>query len=98
MELGALTATYRMPMELIKMLKQPVAATSVFEDLWNLTNLLDPQCWQKIMQSGPYKGHSEAYKYFMNSPLVPYVRNLLRPFDPDSMLQYYESIGTFQVA
>lgn len=98
MELGALTATHRMPMELIKMLKSPVAATSVFEDLWNLTNLTDPQCWQKIMQNGPYKGHSEAYKIFMNSPLVPYVRNLMRPFNPDSMLQYYESIGTFQVA
>jgi hypothetical protein len=89
-ELGALYPI-SMPGEMLKIVKSPFAATSVFSDLYNVRLLLDPRNYFDEIQSGDFKGHSSAYRAFMRSPLTLYYRTIKRQLDPEKAEQFYDN-------
>lgn len=88
-ELGALTPFMMVP-EMIKIVKSPVANTSVISDLYNLRLLLNPANYTDEIQSGNYKGHSTAYRAFMRSPLTLWYRTIKRSVNPEKATQFFE--------
>lgn len=88
-ELGALTPIMTVP-EMIKIVKSPVANTSVVSDIYNLTMLLNPGNYTDEIQSGDYKGHSSAYRAFMRSPLTLHYRTIKRTLSPEKAEQFYD--------
>lgn len=88
-ELGALTPFMMLP-EMIKIVKSPVANTSVISDLYNLRLLLNPMNYTDEIQSGDYKGHSTAYRAFMRSPLTLWYRTIKRSANPEKATQFFE--------
>ena len=89
-ELGALHPI-SIPREMLKIVKSPFAATSVFSDLYNVRLLLDPRNYFDEIQSGDFKGHSSAYRAFMRSPLTLYYRTIKRQLDPEKAEQFYDN-------
>lgn len=89
-ELGALTPLMTIP-EMIKIVKSPVANTSVVSDIYNLRLLLNPANYVDEIQSGDYKGHSSAYRAFMRSPLTLWYRTIKRTVAPEKAAEFYES-------
>ena len=69
-EIGALTPSSMMPKQALKLLDSPAASLSTLEQILNAFGVANPYNYSKIMKSGPYKGHSEAYKDFMNMPII----------------------------
>jgi hypothetical protein len=90
-ELGALTIGTQMPTEMINILKSPIANTSVIEDTVNLTRVLNPFRWMDEIKSGPYKGHSTAYKALLEVP--SWRSNFIKVAHPEKMETYYESLS-----
>ena len=91
-ELGVLTPfNVKMPKEFIKIAKSPAAATNVVADLLDLTKLVNPVNYTETLQSGPYKGHSKAFKTFMDSPLTLWYRTVRRQLDPDTIIKGYRN-------
>lgn len=88
-ELGALTPIMTIP-EMIKIVKSPVANTSVISDIYNLRLLLNPLNYTDEIQSGDYKGHSTAYRAFMRSPLTLWYRTIKRSVNPEKAAEFYE--------
>ena len=88
-ELGALTPFMMVP-EMIKIVKSPVANTSIISDLYNLRLLLNPANYTDEIQSGDYKGHSTAYRAFMRSPLTLWYRTIKRSVNPEKATQFFE--------
>lgn len=91
-ELGALTIGLQMPKELVNIIKSPVAASSVIQDIVDLGTILNPVEWTDEIQSGDYKGHSSAYRSFMRSPLTLWYRNIKKTLDPEIMERYYDNL------
>lgn len=91
-ELGALTIGLQMPKELVNIIKSPVAASSVIQDIVDLGTVLNPVEWTDEIQSGDYKGHSSAYRSFMRSPLTLWYRNIKKTLDPEIMERYYDNL------
>lgn len=92
-ELGALTIGLQMPKELVNIIKSPVAASSVIQDIVDLGTMLNPVEWTDEIQSGDYRGHSSAYRSFMRSPLTLWYRNIKKTMDPEIMERYYENLN-----
>ena len=88
-ELGALTPFMMIP-EMIKIVKSPVANTSIVSDLYNLRLLLNPVNYTDEIKSGDYKGHSTAYRAFMRSPLTLWYRTIKRSVNPEKATQFFE--------
>ena len=91
-ELGALTIGLQMPREMVNIIKSPVAASSIIQDVVDLGTVLNPVEWTDEIQSGDYKGHSSAYRSFMRSPLTLWYRNIKKTMDPEVMERYYENL------
>lgn len=91
-ELGALTIGLQMPREMVNIIKSPVAASSVIQDIVDLGTILNPVEWTDEIQSGDYKGHSSAYRSFMRSPLTLWYRNIKKTLDPEIMERYYDNL------
>lgn len=91
-ELGALTVGLQMPKEMVNIIKSPVAASSVIQDIVDLGTILNPVEWTDEIQSGDYKGHSSAYRSFMRSPLTLWYRNIKKTMDPEIMERYYDNL------
>ncbi len=92
-ELGALTIGLQMPREIVNIIKSPVAASSIIQDIVDLGTILSPVEWTDEIQSGDYKGHSSAYRAFMRSPLTLWYRNIKKTMDPEVMERYYENLN-----
>lgn len=91
-ELGALTVGLQMPRELVNIIKSPVAASSVIQDIVDLGTVLNPVEWTDEIQSGDYKDHSSAYRAFMRSPITLWYRNIKKTLDPEIMERYYDNL------
>lgn len=89
-ELGALVPGPSMITEGIKIVKSPVANTSIWSDLSNLTTCLWIPNWYDEIENGEYKGHSSAYKAFVNSPATLWYKTIKRTTDPDKAAQFYQ--------
>jgi hypothetical protein len=64
--------------ELTATLQNPIAGMRHIEDMFNILDLLDPN----EVRSGPYKGHSKAFKFFIK--MLPGVRGWYEVRDPKS--------------
>lgn len=91
-ELGAVAASPRMFSEIFNIVKSPIAASSVLNDISDLTTLFNPFAYMDEIESGNYKGHSSAYKAFVESPLTLWYRNFRRLSKPELMERYYEQL------
>lgn len=89
-ELGTTTPTTAALSESFKILKTPAAAFTYFEKTMNLLSLFNPVNYTDTVQSGRYKGHSEAFKSWANSPLVPFYSTLYRGMHPETVLPFYK--------
>ena len=89
-ELAALIPSPFMLTEGIKLVKSPVANTSLWSDIANLTSCLWIPNWMDEIESGEYKGHSSGYRAFMRSPLTLWYRTLKRTYNPEKAQQFYE--------
>lgn len=97
-ELGA-TSPIGMPTELGNIIKSPAAGVTVLEDLWNMHHLItglpgaavgnENSPYIKRLQSGKYKGKTQAHKYLMESPFVPVINTIYRGFHPKESLQFF---------
>lgn len=89
-EIGALTPTPAMAFEGLKILKSPSAAIGTFQDSLGLIKLLWPWNYMDELEVGKYKGHSTAYKAFINSPLAPIYRTVERGLHPEESLAFFK--------
>lgn len=90
-ELGALTPSPQTTNDLFKILKSPTAAINTIESTIGLLECLLPTSYVDIVESGKYKGSTEAYKAFMTSPLVPMYKTIIRAIDPEDTIEFYKS-------
>ena len=89
-ELGALIPINPlMPLEGLKMLKSPFAATNILSDMGNLLQVFWIPSWFGEIESGYYKGHSTAYRAFMESPLTLWLNTVRRVLDPEQAERYF---------
>lgn len=88
-ELAALVPSPFMLTEGIKLVKSPVANTSIWSDIANLQTCLWVPNWYDEIENGEYKGHSSGYRAFMRSPATLWYRNIKRTFDPEKAQQFY---------
>lgn len=88
-ELGVLLPLWFMPMEVVKILKSPAAATNILSSIGNLTSLFWVPDWFDELESGYYKEHSRAYRAFMESPLTLWGKTLRRVLDPETAENYF---------
>ena len=89
-ELAALVPSPFMLTEGIKLVKSPVANTSILSDIANLQTCLWVPNWYDEIENGEYKGHSSGYRAFMRSPATLWYRTLKRNFNPEKAEQYYK--------
>lgn len=75
--------------ELFTIVNSPIANTSTVQSIWNLTNLLWVPDYFTEIESGKYKGHSEAYRTFIKSPLSLWYKNIDRLIDPSEAEKFY---------
>lgn len=87
-EVGAVIPGPYMLTEAMKVLDSPAACISVIDNTINLIKLLYPPYYSDELESGPYKGHSTAYKTVMNSPLVLQYKNIRKTFAPEEGIPY----------
>lgn len=92
-ELGMLVPSLIQVQEMLKTVKDPIAAASSAVRLANLVgSLITPAHWVDEKQSGPYKGHSTLYANTARAPL-PFI-SWYRQIDKftgelDTSIQYY---------
>lgn len=89
-ELAALVPSPFMLTEGIKLVKSPVANTSIWSDIANLQTCLWVPNWFDEIENGEYRGHSSGYRAFMRSPATLWYRNFKRNFNPEKAEQYYK--------
>jgi hypothetical protein len=89
-EIAAFTPTPAFFKESAKLLKEPMASLSTADDIINMMKLLFPTEYMSYVQSGRYKGHTKAYKDVMESPFIPFYRNLYKWYHPEDMVSYYQ--------
>lgn len=87
-EQGALVP-FSAPIELLKIAQSPMAATNVASDVLALKTVLWPGSWFEEVEHGEYKGHSEAYRALMRSPLSIYYNTIKRQLNPDKAAEFY---------
>lgn len=96
-EIAALTPTTALPTELLRIMKSPSACVTTIEDLTNLLQLANPLNYEAVagedavLQSGRFKGHDKAYKYFIKSPLTGPVNTIYRALVPDDTILFYKN-------
>ena len=92
-ELGSQSVT--MPGLMIKeglnILESPFAAIEPIRDAINGLKLLWPGTYMEEVTRGPYKGHSKAYKYFWNLPIISMAKHVQRFKDPSSLISFYRN-------
>lgn len=92
-ELGALIPGPTMLSEGVRILRSPFAASNIFDAITNTTGALGllwiPNYWTEV-ESGDYKGHSEAYKCFIKSPFSLWYKTYKRVTQPEKAEQHYK--------
>ena len=91
-ELGALAAIrpLNMAKEALRVAKSPAAVTDPISDALDLTKLLNPMNYTDEIERGRYKGHSTAYKTFMESPATLWYHTISRQLDPEQKEKFYK--------
>lgn len=94
-EMGALMPTPYAISEGLKLFRTPSADLNTIEKCIHLLGCLMPTNWafseEDLLQSGKYKGHSRAYKYFMESPIMFYYNDFVNLSHPEYVIPFYKS-------
>lgn len=88
-ELGVLIPLHWMPLEAVKIAKSPAAATNVLSSIGNLFNVFWIPNYFDEIEGGYYKGHSTAFRAFMESPLTLWFKTIRRVLNPETAESYY---------
>lgn len=80
--------------ETFTLLKSPMAGIKTMESAFDTFGILNPWHYQFItdealITTGRYKGHSKAYKDFMNSPFVPMNKTVYKLLHPETVMAAY---------
>ena len=95
-EIGVLTPTPLMARELLRILKSPAAGVNTIEDCLDTLGILNPWNYEiiggedAVLQSGRFKGHDRAYKYFFESPLFPMNKTIYKALHPEEAISFYK--------
>ena len=81
---------FGMVKEGIKITKSPFAATNVLDDITGLQSLLWVPNYFDTIERGDFRGHSSAYKAFIQSPLSLWYRTILRTTNPEKAANYFD--------
>ena len=90
-EIGSQAPTPMLVDEALKILKSPFAAIGPIRDSLNVFQLMIPTNYITEVKSGKYKGHSKAYKYFRELPIISMAKKVDNFIDPTPMINYYKS-------
>ena len=90
-ELGAMAPTPLLVQEGMKILQTPFAALSLVKNLLEVWRLFLPVNYKTVVKSGAYKGHTKAYQYFWNMPVLSMRKQVMHFIDPSPMINYYKN-------
>ena len=90
-ELGAQAPTPMFVGEGLKILNSPFAALGPLRDSLKIFQLAIPSNYTTEVKSGRYRGHSKAYKYFRELPIISMFKKIDNFIDPSDLIQYYEN-------
>lgn len=80
--------------ETFTLLKSPMAGIKTMESAFDTFGILNPWHYQivtdeALITTGRYKGHSKAYRDFMNSPFVPMNKTVYKILHPETVMAAY---------
>lgn len=88
-DMGALLPSYTMLDESLKLLDDPAVIISTLKKLRNLIKLLDPESYDEVIQSGPYKGFTKAERYILD--MLPFRKQVVNALDPDQPARWFKA-------
>ncbi len=90
-EVGSLVPSPLLFDEALKILKNPAAGVDTMQDALNTLGIFNPWNYTEArrMKSGRYKGHTRAYKIFMNSPFLPMNATIYKSLNPEEVIPFY---------
>lgn len=90
-EIGSQAPTPMFVDEALRILKSPFAAIAPLQNAINSIQLLYLPNYFNEIKSGRYRGHSKAYKYFRELPVISMFKKVDNFLDPSAMIQYYRN-------
>lgn len=90
-EIGSQAPTPMLVDETMHILKSPFAAIGPLQNTINAFELLIPSNYMTEIKSGRYKGHTRAYKYFRELPVISMFKKVDNFVDPSPLIQYYKN-------
>ena len=90
-EIGSMAPTPMLVQEAGKILKSPFAAARPLAAALDGLGLLIPTNYVTTVKSGKYAGHSKAYKYFWDLPVISMLGHLDNVADPSASIRYYQN-------
>ena len=94
-EIGSQAPTPMLVDEAMHILSSPFAAIRPLQNAINSFQLCLPSNYVTKIESGKYKGHSKAYKYFRELPIISMFKKVDNFVDPSPMISYYKSDAVF---
>ena len=90
-EVGSTLPTFSMLREGVKIINSPMAGVDTLEKIFDFVELIiAPWTGFDVLESGRYKGHTVAYKLFMESPLLISSKNIYKTAHPEDLIQFYK--------
>ena len=90
-EIGSQAPTPMLVDEALKILKSPFAAIGPIQDSLNMFQLLLPSNYWTEIKNGRYSGHTKAYKYFREMPIISMFKKVDNFLDPSPLIQFYQT-------
>ena len=90
-EVGSMAPSFIFLDESLKILKSPFAAIGPLRDATNFFQLFYAPNYFTVVKSGKDKGHTKAYHYFWNLPVLSMRRKLQNFKNPSSLINYYKN-------
>ncbi len=94
-EIGSQAPTPMLVDEAMHILSSPFAAIRPLQNIINSFQLCLPSNYVTKIESGKYRGHSKAYKYFRELPIISMFKKVDNFVDPSPMISYYKSDAVF---
>lgn len=90
-EIGSQAPTPQLVSEALRIGSSPFPAMRPIVDTIKGINLLWIPNYFEEVESGRYKGHKKAYKYFRRLPIIGFFNKLDNAVNPSTMLNYYKN-------
>lgn len=90
-EIGSQAPTPMFVDEALHVLRSPFAAIEPLTNAINAIQLLWIPNYATKIKSGRYRGHSKAYKYFRELPIISMFKKVDNFIDPSPLISYYKN-------